>query len=113
MVATSGDPLLETDAVDTLREVLMPRVRIITPNIPEAELLLGKRISSQDELPALACELSHRCGGVSVLLKAGHLHDDKLVDAFYNAEAERRSDSNLTGWPQSIPTVRAARCRRP
>ncbi len=87
MVATSGDPLLETDAVDTLREVLMPRVRIITPNIPEAELLLGKRISSQDELPALACELSHRCGGVSVLLKAGHLHDDKLVDVFYNAES--------------------------
>lgn len=87
MVATSGDPLLETDAVDTLRDVLMPRVRIITPNIPEAELLLGKRISSQDELPALACELSYRCGGVSVLLKAGHLQDDKLVDVFFNAES--------------------------
>lgn len=87
MVATSGDPLLEPDAVETLREVLMPRVRIITPNIPEAELLLGKRINSQDELPALACELSHRCGGVSVLLKAGHLHDDKLIDVFYNAES--------------------------
>lgn len=45
MVATSGDPLLEADAVATLRTELIPRVRVITPNIPEAELLLGHEIA--------------------------------------------------------------------
>lgn len=51
MVATSGDPLLQQEAIATLRDELVPHVRIITPNIPEAELLLGRRIASQEELP--------------------------------------------------------------
>lgn len=85
MVATSGDPLLETDAVLTLRDILIPRSRIITPNIPEAEVLLNRKIYSQDELPEAAKELSQL--GASVLLKAGHLADDKLIDIFYNAES--------------------------
>ena len=50
MVATSGDPLLEPDAVDTLKNVLVPYARVITPNIPEAEILLGEKITSQAEL---------------------------------------------------------------
>ena len=86
MVATSGDPLLEEDAVATLRDVLIPRSRIITPNIPEAEILLGHKIGSQDELPDAAVELSRF--GASVMLKAGHLSDEKLVDVFYNAETK-------------------------
>ena len=89
MVATSGDPLLEPDAVATLRDELMPHVRIITPNIPEAELLLGEKIESQESLPDTARRLSELCGGVSVLLKAGHLRDPELTDAFYNAESVR------------------------
>ena len=88
MVATSGDPLLQADAVATLRDELIPHVRVITPNLPEAELLLGRKISGQDELPLAASELSERCGGVSVLLKAGHLHDEELVDILYNAETD-------------------------
>lgn len=88
MVATSGDPLLREEAVATLRDELIPHVRVITPNIPEAELLLGRRISHQDELPEAARELA-RLGGVSVLLKAGHLHDEELVDIFYDAEQDR------------------------
>ena len=86
MVATSGDPLLEEDAVATLRDVLIPKSRIITPNIPEAEILLGHKIGSQDELPDAAVELSRF--GASVMLKAGHLSDEKLVDVFYNAETK-------------------------
>ncbi len=87
MVATSGDPLLQQEAIATLRDELVPHVRIITPNIPEAELLLGRRIASQEELPEAARALS--CNGrVSVFLKAGHLHDRELVDIFYNAEEE-------------------------
>ena len=89
MVATSGDPLLEPDAVATLRDELMPHVRIITPNIPEAELLLGEKIESQESLPDTARRLSELCGGVSVLLKAGHLRDPELTDVLYNAESGR------------------------
>lgn len=84
MVATSGDALLKNDAVDCLREVLIPRSRVITPNIPEAEILLGKRIEFQDQLPDAAAELARL--GASVFLKAGHLTDKELVDIFYNAE---------------------------
>lgn len=85
MVATSGDPLLLPDAVTTLRDELIPHARVITPNIPEAELLLEARIDSDDQLPDAARELS-RMGNVSVFLKAGHLTGETLTDIFYNAE---------------------------
>ena len=84
MVATSGDALLESDAVVTLRDELIPYVGVITPNVPEAEILLGKKIDTQDQLPDAARELSQG-GKVSVLLKAGHLGGDSLTDIFYNA----------------------------
>ncbi len=89
MVATSGDPLLRADAVDTLRSVLIPAVRVITPNIPEAEILLGEKIAGTDALPDAARELSQG-GRVSVLLKAGHLDDsEEVADVFFNAETGR------------------------
>lgn len=88
MVATSGDPLLQHDAVDTLRRVLIPRSRIITPNIPEASLLLGQTIDHNDQLRDAAIALSEAAGGVSVMLKAGHLDCDCLTDIFYNAETD-------------------------
>lgn len=100
MVATSGDPLLLPDAIATLRDELVPFVRVITPNIPEAEVLLGKKISGQDELPEVARALSQG-RRVSVLLKAGHLTDRRLIDYFYNAE-----DDTLTPLEsQRIDTV--------
>lgn len=88
MVATSGDPLLQADAVDTLKTVLIPMARVITPNIPEAEILLGQKIKTQEELPDAARQLSQN-GRVSVLLKAGHLTDNVVSDVFYNAEEDR------------------------
>lgn len=87
MVATSGDKLLQDEAIDTLKNELVPFVRVITPNIPEAEILLGKKISSQKELPQVIKDLSFG-NRVSVLLKAGHLTEDKLTDVFYNAETD-------------------------
>lgn len=87
MVATSGDPLLQEDAINTLKTVLIPNARVITPNIPEAELLLGKKVKSQSDLPEFAKQLSNN-RQISVLLKAGHLSDDDLVDIFYNAESD-------------------------
>ena len=87
MVATSGDALLQQEAIETLKNELMPSARVITPNIPEAQILLGRKIGSQDELPQAARELSADTR-VSVLLKAGHLHERELVDVFYNAETD-------------------------
>ncbi|MBB4038000.1 hydroxymethylpyrimidine/phosphomethylpyrimidine kinase [Dysgonomonas hofstadii] len=87
MVATSGDKLLQDEAIETLKKELIPIVRIITPNIPEAEILLGKSIKSQKDLPDVVKELSFG-NKVSVMLKAGHLSDEKLTDVFYNAETD-------------------------
>lgn len=87
MVATSGDPLLQKEAIETLKNELIPFVRVITPNIPEAEILLCKKITDQRDLPLAAKALS--CNGrVSVLLKAGHLTEEELTDIFYNAETD-------------------------
>lgn len=87
MVATSGDRLIEESAVKVLAAELVPIARVITPNIPEAEILAGRKINSQEELPEVARMLSYG-GKVSVLMKAGHLTDDELVDVFYNAEED-------------------------
>ena len=92
MVATSGHRLIEESAIKVLTEELLPLARVITPNIPEAEILAGRSISSQEDLPAVARELSKKASRstpVSVLMKAGHLTDDRLVDVFYNAEEDR------------------------
>lgn len=87
MVATSGDKLLQDEAIQTLKDILVPFVRIITPNIPEAEILIGEKINAQEDLPEIAKKLSFD-RSVSVLLKAGHLTDNVLTDIFYNAETD-------------------------
>lgn len=90
MVATSGDPLLQPEAVATLRDELIPYSSVITPNLPEASLLLGETVDHQDQLEDAARALSHLTDAkVSVMLKAGHLENDSLIDIFYNAETDR------------------------
>lgn len=79
MVATSGDPLIREDAIEALKTILFPVVQLITPNIPEAELLLGRKIGGAAELAEAATELS-TAHAVNVLLKAGHLSDERLED---------------------------------
>lgn len=87
MVATSGHRLIEESAIEVLVNRLVPMARVITPNIPEAEILAGQKISCQADLPEVARKLS--CGGrVSVLMKAGHLVEEDLTDYFYNAEQD-------------------------
>ncbi len=88
MVATSGNKLLQDDAIKTLQDKLIPISRIITPNLPEAEIILGKQITSLTDWTPLAKELSQKSGDVSVLLKAGHAKGDTLIDVFYNAETD-------------------------
>ena len=68
MVSTSGHRLMKEDAIEALTTELIPLASVITPNLPEAEVLLGERIT---DLPAAAKQLAEKFK-VSVLLKAGH-----------------------------------------
>lgn len=85
MVSTSGHKLIEDDAIESIKNRLIPLSRVITPNIPEAEILSGCKISSDQDFEEIAKKLSFN-KSVSVLLKAGHLDNDCLVDYFYNIE---------------------------
>ncbi len=88
MVATSGDRLMMLDAVQTLRQELIPMARVITPNIPEAEVLSGTTIDGQGRLAEVARRLAEAFH-TSVLLKAGHLVGDTLTDVLYDNEAHQ------------------------
>jgi hydroxymethylpyrimidine/phosphomethylpyrimidine kinase len=79
MVASTGDPLLEADAVDAYRLRLLPLARLITPNLPEAEVLLGRGIRDAAGLESAARELAAMFG-TAVLLKGGHLEGDDCID---------------------------------
>lgn len=93
MVSTSGHRLIEESAVKVIKERLLPLARVLTPNIPEAEMLTGIQGIGEHDFERIARELSGNCG-VSVFLKAGHLSGDTLTDCFYNAE-----DDTLTLLP--------------
>ncbi len=75
MVATSGSRLLQPDAVDTLIKKLLPLADVITPNIPEAEILSGMVIKNADDMKEAARKISSECGS-AVLLKGGHSIND-------------------------------------
>ena len=75
MVATSGADLMESAAVTTLKEKLLPLAALATPNIPEAEVLAGMKIHSKDDMIAAATAIRNQCG-CAVLLKGGHSIQD-------------------------------------
>ena len=79
MVASSGASLLEADAVEAYTEVLLPLARVMTPNLPEAETLLGEAIHNLRELEVAALRLAEMYQ-TSVLLKGGHLDGPECVD---------------------------------
>ncbi|MDJ0937322.1 MAG: bifunctional hydroxymethylpyrimidine kinase/phosphomethylpyrimidine kinase [Kiloniellales bacterium] len=80
MVAQSGASLLETDAVSALKDRLLPRATVLTPNLPEAEALLGVAIpETRDGMRAAALDLAG-LGPGAVLLKGGHMSGDILRD---------------------------------
>ncbi|MFZ4124761.1 MAG: bifunctional hydroxymethylpyrimidine kinase/phosphomethylpyrimidine kinase [Rickettsiales bacterium] len=79
MVAKDGSSLLEASAIDALKAKLIPRARIITPNIPEAELLLGRKIPNAAAMEQAAHDLL-KLGSHAVLLKGGHLEGNEVTD---------------------------------
>lgn len=89
MVATSGDKLLNDEAITTLENVLIPMSRVITPNVPEAETLLGSSIGSVDDMEFAARMLSEKYN-TSVLIKGGHndFEDKIMIDVLYNKETD-------------------------
>lgn len=80
MVAKSGDKLLPDAAVAALKEDLLPLASIITPNLPEAAVLLGEEpVTERRRMPAVAARLQH-LGPPNVLLKGGHLGSAESAD---------------------------------
>ena len=89
MVATSGDVLLEPDAVAAIRTALIPLATIVTPNLDEAALLLGQPVSNVAEMEHAARWFVDTLGAHSALVKGGHLKSAVLVDVFYDGQALR------------------------
>lgn len=79
MVAASGARLLQSDAVDALCKELLPKARVVTPNLHETEILCGRSISSHEELIAASREIAEKFD-VACVAKGGHLAGDEVID---------------------------------
>jgi hydroxymethylpyrimidine/phosphomethylpyrimidine kinase len=101
MVATSGDRLLEDEAVAALKELLIPRATLITPNLPEASVLLQRQIETSQELDQAARHLCASLGCANALVKGGHLKEEESLDLLYLGQEKR-----AVSFPQErIPTT--------
>jgi len=87
MVAKGGASLLDTAAVHTLKRHLIPMAALLTPNIPEAEVLTGLTIETTDDLD-VAMDALMSLGPAAVLLKGAHLAGDEIVDVFRTADGD-------------------------
>ena len=85
MVATSGSSLMKNDAVQTLIEKLLPIATLVTPNIPEAQVLSGKTIESKEDMLSAANFIGNTYG-CAVLLKGGHSINDANDLLYTNGE---------------------------
>jgi len=85
MIATSGSSLMRSDAVSALMEKLLPTATLVTPNIPEAEVLSGERIKSKSDME-LAAKMLGDTYGCAVLLKGGHSVNDANDLLYSNGE---------------------------
>lgn len=93
MVAKGGAKLLKDDAVKSMTDTLIPTAGLITPNIEEAEHILGNNIFDIDTMKSSAGELL-KLGCDYVLLKGGHLKDDKAVDVLVGSDFETEFESD-------------------
>ena len=101
MVAKSGDSLLQPDAVEALIRNILPLALVVTPNLPEAEVLSGMTVSNREEMEEAARRIG-KLGARHVLVKGGHLKGD-AVDILWNGrevtafQATRVESSNTHG----------------
>lgn len=103
MIASTGDPLLEPDAVAAYHERLLPLARLITPNLPEAETLLGRTVHGISDLENAARELAARFG-TAILLKGGHLEGDDCLDLLVDGPTLHRFHATRIPLPGSHGT---------
>jgi hydroxymethylpyrimidine/phosphomethylpyrimidine kinase len=87
MIAQSGDKLLQDEAIEALKTSLIPMAALITPNLPEASVLLGREITARNMVGDAARELC-RLGCTNVLIKGGHLGGEESDDCLYLAEKD-------------------------
>ncbi len=88
MVATSGARLLQPEAVQVLKQHLLPLAALVTPNLPEAEMLAGGKIANVETMRAAAREI-HARFGCAALVKGGHLRGMReAVDVFFDGRTE-------------------------
>jgi hydroxymethylpyrimidine/phosphomethylpyrimidine kinase len=90
MVAASGDVLLDEDAIETLRTVLLPRATLITPNLPEAAKLLDQDEAKDESAMRAQAEALRALGAQAVLIKGGHADGPEAVDILVDGEGELR-----------------------
>jgi hydroxymethylpyrimidine/phosphomethylpyrimidine kinase len=83
MVSQSGDRLMQDDAIEAAKRLLMPLAAIVTPNLPEAEVLLRRKIHTVQDMAEAAKALAS-FGPQGILIKGGHLQGEDSPDAFYS-----------------------------
>ena len=83
MVATSGADLSNSESVKALKEKLIPLASVVTPNVPEAEVLSGLKISTKDDMIEAAKKINAECG-CSVLIKGGHSNTNSDDVLYHN-----------------------------
>lgn len=88
MVATSGDPLLASDAVKTIAEELLPLATLVTPNLPEAAILVGAPVEDEAGMRR-AAEALVEMGASAALIKGGHLGGEEVADVLWDGREWR------------------------
>lgn len=102
MASTSGHRLMDAEALEALRRQLFPCCTLVTPNLPEVQLLLERPIATIDEMKQAALTLSHTYG-TAFLVKGGHLEGGAMCDVLYDGAqhhlftAPRIDSPNLHG----------------
>lgn len=105
MVATSGDVLLAAEAVSAVRQALLPLATLITPNLPEAAILLGaKQAASEGQMVSQGQALLAAVGCQAVLMKGGHGVGDAALDVLVSASGVERFTRPRVATPHSHGT---------
>lgn len=91
MISKSGDNLLLEDAVQALKTRLVPMAALITPNLPEASVLLGREVETREKMDQAAKDLAG-LGCANVLLKGGHLTGQDSCDLLYLSESDQLTE---------------------
>jgi hydroxymethylpyrimidine/phosphomethylpyrimidine kinase len=110
MVAKSGDTLLTRESVQTLREVLIPMAEVVTPNVAEAEVLVGRNLQTDADF-ATAAKTIYDMGARNVIIKGGHRSpsltragSSVVVDLFYDGSEVRSIEGPFIDTPHTHGT---------